>query len=389
MAGRMSLNGRKECHVRKHEAYGKEKVSDKVVLYRIGPEDAGRIQILRLIFCIMVIFIHSYTEKVCLADGEVTFDLPRWAGWMEYMISQVICRCAVPGFFFLSAILLYKKDFSWSENLKRKVRTLLLPYLILNTFWIMFYYFVKQINVLRIFFGNQSNVIAQWGVYDWLNGYLGMSGYPILYPLWFIRDLFFLNIIAKALKAMIDRFPKTWILMIAVFLIFNVQTHIFFLSSDAVIYFSLGYYVIKYDLHFKDLDKLNMALIGIVYAACIAGNCLTYRGRMHSLFSALANAAGMVFFCRFSAYFIKCRLKEKLLEIAKYNFSIYLFHEMNLTMLIKIWFKVFPPTAFFQITAYFIIPFIIAACCLVLSKILERFTPVLYNILTGCRGYYS
>ena len=95
--------------------------------YQISKEESDRIQFLRLIFSVMVVFIHSYTEKVNFAG--VVMEVQESAGmeWFKFTVSNILSRCAVPGFFLISAVLLYKKDFSWKKNIKRKIQSLFVP----------------------------------------------------------------------------------------------------------------------------------------------------------------------------------------------------------------------------------------------------------------------
>ncbi len=355
------------------------------MLYHIEKEESEKIQFLKLVFCIMVVFIHSYTTEVGLAGTVVTVNDSAWLEAVKYITSQIIARCAVPGFFLISAVLLYRKVFTWRENIKRKIQSLLVPYILLNTFWIAFFYVVSNIRILNIFFTNKLYRVSQWGIMEWTNAYLGMSGCPILYPLWFLRDLFVLNILAKAIKLVIDKFPKMWLGLIAAALIFNIESRMFFLSTEALAFFSLGYYIVKYDLHFKDLEKIPAVVVAFIYIGLVTANYLTRTMQVHMVFCALSNGVGIVFWAVISSFFVDRSYKSKLFWAAKYNFSMYLFHEFVLTMLKKIWFKIFLSNRIMLEMAYFLLPLCILLFCLVLSSFLEKLMPKFYSILTGDR----
>lgn len=299
--------------------------------YQISKEESDRIQFLRLVFSVMVVFIHSYTEEVNFADTVIGVEGAVWMKIFTFVISAAISGCAVPGFFMISAVLLYRKQFSWRQNVKRKARSLLVPYFILNTFWIAIFFCVSEIPALRIFFASKLYRVSQWEIMDWVEAYLGMNRPPMLYPLWFVRDLFVLNVIAKALKLLIDRFPRICLAFIVTALVFNIQTRMFFLSTNAIAFFSLGYYVVKYNLHFRDLDKINIVHIGFLYTILVAINYLTKDMQVHIAACALSNAVGILFWAAASRYFMGRECKKNLLWAAKYNFSIYLFHEFSLT----------------------------------------------------------
>ena len=169
-------------------------MKEKLDAYKITDEESKKISIVKVWFTIMVVFIHS-NNKLNFASGN--FDTPAWLEVLKYFISECISRCAVPGFFLISAILLYKKSFKWKENIKKKIKQIMIPYLIFNTFWILFYVVVQHIPVLSNYFSNPDTIVADWSIIDWLEAYLGFQdNYPICYPLWFLRALFVLNILA-------------------------------------------------------------------------------------------------------------------------------------------------------------------------------------------------
>lgn len=356
------------------------------ILYHIEKEESDRIQFIKLIFCVMVIFTHSYVSEIHFADSVVVLEKYAWLEIMKFILSKIIVKCAVPGFLLISAVLLYRKDFSWGENLKKKITTLVVPYLILNTFWIAFNYFIHEFKPLSMLFESQQSQISQWGIIEWTDAYLGMKEFPFVYPLWFLRDLFLLNLISKILKWVIDKFPKMWLIFIIIVLFLNnIRLLAFRQFADDVVFFSLGYYIVKYDLHFRDLDKINIRLAGLIYAILIVISYLTREMPVYHFFLTFSNIVGILFFARCSDYFIHRKYKNKLLWTAKYSFSIYLFHEMSLTSLRKIWFKIFSASIFFQEASYFILPLLIILFCIALSRIMEKFIPRFYGTLTGNR----
>ena len=80
--------------------------------YYLTDDFSRRISICKVWFTVMVLFIHSYTEAVLIKSGTVILQVPKWLEATKYLISVSISKCAVPGFFLISAILLFRKDFS-------------------------------------------------------------------------------------------------------------------------------------------------------------------------------------------------------------------------------------------------------------------------------------
>lgn len=350
--------------------------------YSISSFESERMQILKVIFTVMVVFLHSYTEEVHFSDAEIVLQNSAWFDWVQFVISQVISRCAVPGFFFLSAVLLYRKDFSWADNLKKKCKTLVVPYLILNTMWILIFILFQNIGSLGSFFVNSDRLILNWSALDWLRYY---TAEPYLYTLWFLRDLFVLNCLTKVIKALIDRFPKIIFAALLVLLFISDDIDLYIVQKNALIFFSFGYYFVKYDKHFADIDKLNVFLLTAVYAVSAAAACLIRDTKFFYIALNISIISGLLLLVRLTAYFKQGKIKKAFIRLSGFSFFIYLFHEFNLTCLKKLMYKLLPANNIVQLVQYFAIPCIIIICCVVLAMILKKFTPRIYSLLTGNR----
>ena len=96
-------------------------------------------------------------------------------------------------------------------------------------------------------------------------------------------------------------------------------------------------------------------------------------------------AVGIVFWYACATNF-RSRIKTVLLFVSNYSFCIYLFHELNLTALKKIFAIIFPQTLLFQFIEYLGIPFIILLFCLIFCIILEKYAPNIYYVINGGRS---
>lgn len=355
--------------------------------YEISAEESERIQILKIWFTIMVIFIHSYTEEVHFSEGTLILQVPVWIDWIKTIISRIISRCAVPGYFFISAVLLFRKGFTWIENVKKKLKTLLVPYLILNTAWIVIFFVAQHIAAFSSYFSNDSNIISEWGGVQFANAYLGFDGgYPILYPLWFMRDLMVLNLFAVVIKMLIDRFPKTVFTILTLMVLLNIQTHLFFLRQDALIFFCLGYYFVKYSVSFDDLRRIKKQYIVLSYLTVGVIAFASRNADLNYLPSFASIIIGFIFFYQLASQIPQGSFRKVLMYIAKYSFSIYLFHEMSLTILKKLLTRIFPQTELWQIILYFGIPVIIFGFCLTFGIFLDKHCHKFYLVLVGSRN---
>lgn len=101
--------------------------------YVMTSEESERINVLKVWMCIFVLFIHAYSINVERFGNTLTYVLYQ----ITFLVSRIICDCAVPVFMIISAILLYRKPIRYFDNCCKKVKTLLKPYLIFNTLYLV------------------------------------------------------------------------------------------------------------------------------------------------------------------------------------------------------------------------------------------------------------
>lgn len=99
-----------------------------------------KLKVLSFISIVMVVYIHTY-----YTEGETFATL----GLAERWIGGKTCRIAVPLFYAISGYLFFLKMpdgiRSIASKLKKRVRTLLVPYALANTFTLLFYVAVNLV----------------------------------------------------------------------------------------------------------------------------------------------------------------------------------------------------------------------------------------------------
>lgn len=112
-------------------------------------------------------------------------------------------------FMTIAGYLLFRKDFTWLSNLKKKCKTILVPFVCWNIIWMV----VESI--LHIWMPNQfefsffplrKELTLVFGIPFWKD--------PFYMPFWFLLDLFFLNVLAPILKWFLKDHPILTILSI-------------------------------------------------------------------------------------------------------------------------------------------------------------------------------
>ena len=308
---------------------------------------------------------------------------------MKYFISSVVSRCAVPGFFFMAAMFLYRKPFSWKANALKKIKTLLIPFLLLNTFWIFFSLLLKMTSSLPLlsnYFSDPSDSPANWEAFRWFEAYLS-NRYITLVPTWFMRDLFVLNLLAVFILKILDAFPKISAAVLVLAWLF-VPEELYKSSTwelQAICFFGLGCLFVRKNFKLEIFDRVPALIHWGVYVALVVADLLT-RGKFFNLFiHRLGVIYGIIFWYSCATKFKAGGLKNFLLGFSAFNFSIYIFHELMMSCVQKVFARLFPATPTFQLFLYIFVPMIIILYCVTLSVLLKKYFPRVYALVTGDR----
>lgn len=362
-----------------------ERADTKKVYYDISEQESRVINVAKLCLAILVVFLHSYADGINFSDGVQVYDTPQWLHIMKSIISKIICTSAVPAFFIISSLLLYKKEYNYIDNLKNKVKSLLVPYILVNSFWILFYFCAQQIPMLSIYFSNSGNIVENWKSIDWIDAYFGFSGFPMVGQLWFLRDLFVLNILSKVIKKIIDRFPRLVFIGTIIFWISNIPTGLFFLNRQAIVFFVLGYYVVKYNIRLDILKNIKKYKIVILYLVFVIFDMITMQIENKVINIPIHNVDIFVGIIILLCICSKLKNNKYLLKLSNYSFGLYLFHNPALASLKKILIVIMPKGAISEFIQYLGTPIIIIVLCIQMCMFLNKFFPGLYNLLMGNR----
>lgn len=350
--------------------------------YTISEKESKLLNIIKLFSIILVLYIHSFSSiEYTFESNNIMFNTIQL---IEYVITQVIARAGVPLFFLISSILLYRKDFTFEENLKKKIKRILIPYIICNSIWILIFYVFQNFDIFSKFFTNNENTIKSWNAFNWIDAYIPIfyRTKPFVYPLWFLKDLFILNLFAKIIKMLIDRIPKAFLAFLIIMWLLNINLMI--IEIQSLLFFSLGYYIVKYNIRFKKVDKINVIVFSVLYFLLafgiayveISGKKLAF---IHNSFIIIS----MLYVYIIASKCIKMAENKTGMILIRNSYFIYLFHEWNLLFVKKILDKLIGNNYIIDLIKYCFLPIIIIILCLIISETWKRINKKTYQIVTG------
>lgn len=358
-------------------------------VYPIDDAYSSRIDILKVILIIMVVYIHSNTGQLNYTDQTVDLQAPLALDALKTVVSGIICRIATPLFMLISSVLLYRRPFTWADNMKKKLRTVAVPYLFWNSVWVLVFFIGQSIPYFTTFFPNTDKLVRNFGVLEWIMVYTGnplgswaSDWYPFYYPFWFLKDLFIFNLLAPAIRRAIDKAPVT-VLSIAL-LCWFCNVHLFLFGTETFLFFLLGCYVVRYRLDIRLIDNIRLFDLLPVYAAIIVVQYLW--GHLFPFASNLTLLLGVVVFIRLSrTLYLHSQSRKFFTWISSYVFIIYSCHEFTLSFSRKLLGRLLPQMVSVQIFAYLLLPLIITALCVLVAVILQKLLPRFYGLVTGGR----
>ncbi|MGF2140171.1 acyltransferase family protein [Enterococcus innesii] len=347
-------------------------------MIKISSSNSLRITMLKLISIVMVVFIHSYRT----GNSNLFFFN------FEFTIVNILSRVAVPLFFLISSYLLYLKPFNWGKNLRKKTKTLLIPYILVNTIWILLFLIIGYFSFVRQYLPSDGSLnfnIYSWRIKDWISYYFY---YPFDYPLWFLKDLFILNIFSRFIKNIVDRFPTAILIIISIIWIGGIwlpnPVNILNLNMQSFVFFVLGYYAAKFRLEFENVDRLNK--YGVITAYIFSSIIVLLFKNIYAL-SAVNILIGIVFWIRISIYFSN-KNKELLKYQSKFSmltFFIFAFHELTLGIIVKFTSLIYKNNNILEFIFFIANPIIVISICILLANIITKISPRVASVISGNR----
>lgn len=338
---------------------------------------SNKLKILSFVLILLVVMIHA--NIISNSSSQISIFIQRF-------ISDGLALCAVPMFFIISGFLFgYSFDStklfqSYKSKLKKRVRSLLIPYLLCEIVGILFL-FIFQL-IVPAFIINSGLTVHNFVMSDIIKEMFISP--KIFYQLWFVRDLFLCVVISPLLILGIKYLKIVFILALLVLQFYI--AHIYILGIGSIFYFSLGLYFSFYHsylLRYRFSSKFWW-LVPILWFVATAVICATHT---KSSFGLLIQILGIISI--WIGYDLIFNIKKKYfipLDLTAFTFFIFLFHEPLLSIIKKSYIAIVGTDSIFkELFLYFVAPIIIIAICIYAGVALKSKRPRMYSFITGGR----
>lgn len=295
-------------------------------------------------------------------------------------MSYGLCASAVPLFFLISGFLYFKgcesqfglKDYI-NKN-KKRLRTLVLPYILWNIFTLLLFGAIQTL--MPQMMSGKHALIADYSFRDWLMAFWSTGeGFPINGPMWFIRDLIVLSVLSILIYPLI-RNKLIGLFIVILFFAFGIRGEYFILGAW------LGVHGIDFVNHCK-----KIWIIAIIGYFVLVGINMALDDTIHNVIKSIHEFLGVIAITGlFGRIYERGEIGRNVLFLSGTTFFIYAFHQQPLLMMCKLWKKFMPSSDIFDITGYFLLPFVIIAISVLLYISMQRIAPKTLAVLTGGRG---
>jgi hypothetical protein len=235
---------------------------------------------------------------------------------------------------------------------------------------------------------DSDHLIKNYGLIDWIDVFVGKFterreyNYPFVYQFWFLRDLFILNILFIWIKKLVDKFPFGTFILITILWTNNIKIYI--VSPEALLFFTFGYYIVKYNLTEKNIDAIKTIDLSVIYGITIIFEYLFVEimPTLHKVNIII----GCIFFLKISHHFIKnIKLYGVLSWLEKYQFIVYAVHGVIMPQLLKVYIRIIPLNGIFILLGYFFMILFGIFVSLMIGILFKKLLPKIYAISTGGR----
>jgi peptidoglycan/LPS O-acetylase OafA/YrhL len=381
-----------------------------------------KIRNISFLLLIMVACIHGYNENLRFADGSGFVPSP-WLSFLERFISDGVCRVAVPLFFAISGYLACESTGHhlnagiYGVLLKKRVFSLLIPYLLVSASGIALVFLLQLIPFSRPFFNNYNT--STTSASDWIRIWLLN---PVPFQLWFIRYLMNYFIFFPILYFAIQYLRELVIGVLFLFwawttlyykigawkIAFSLCTFFFCLISgsdiqpyistqknelEGLFFFGLGMYASIHHLPMVLTERkmvlpalLLMWLVWVAYRTLISLDIPQRHNEVHyHLIGFTLLGTVLVWYC-YDVYSRNIESWNWLNRLAPYSFGVFLFHEPMLTVLKKGIAHVLGAGDFSLFISFLASPLIAFLLALWFSVWLAGYMPRVYRWFTGNRN---
>ena len=354
---------------------------------------------------VLLVFVHGYNLDIRYMQPWTQPGEPMTlTAFTEYFLANGIFRFRIPMLFIISGFLFALHDQkSYKERTRKRLRTLLVPYLLWSTIGILFTFLLESFPAGRTLVAGSGIVqiddtrklLTDYHWYELLFRWIFM---PIPYQLWFIRVLLIYNLAYPAIRWCVTHPIGKWIFFSVALLMWLGTMGFVFFEGEGLLFFSLGVWMQKTGFNIElPGRRLNPAWWAIIFVILAAGKTILAFGVIplpaNAIKPVLSLLHKMVVFSGLVACWYGldplvrwCMARRWFTWLSAFAFIIYALHAPLVAYLINpalAWLASLPGS---QMLAFVLLPLCVITLAIATGALLRKISPKAYGLLTGGRG---
>lgn len=354
---------------------------------------------------VLLVFVHGYNlEQRYLQPWTTPDELLTPTSFTEYFLANGIFRFRIPMLFIISGFLYALHDqVPNRQRIPKRLRTLLVPYLVWSAIGIAFTFFLELFPYTRdLIAGSHIVQIDNSRVliheYHWNEILARWIFSPVSYQLWFIRVLLIYNIAYPLIRWCIINPVARWIFFTLAALLWVGTFGFVLFEGEGLLFFSIGVWLQKSNFSIETpRNWLRPFGWGIVFVALAAiKTFLAFKGQEimgDSVFLIMTLMHKLVVLSGLIACWFGCdRLVKWFMDrnwfvwLSAFSFMIYAFHTPLVAYGINGVLDWLKPMEGYRMITFIFLPLAVITFCITMGAVLRILTPKVYSVLTGGRG---
>ena len=353
----------------------------------------------------LLVFVHGYNLDIRYMQPWTIPGQPlTLTAFTEYFLANGIFRFRIPMLFIISGFLYALHDQRpYKQRINKRLRTLLLPYLIWSALGILLTYALETLPAGR-------NLVAGSHIVQIDNSRLLLHNYrwyeltvrwlfiPIPYQLWFIRVLLIYNLAYPAIRWCVTNPKVRWIFFTVAGLLWFITVGFVFVEGEGLLFFSLGIWMQKTEFTIEAPGRWFRPFwwgLGFVLLAAaktfLAFTGETYLGK--GIYPVLLILHKMVVLSGLIACWYGldslvrwCMDRRWFVWLSAFAFMIYAIHAPMVAYLIDPALSLLNPLPDAQLLVFILLPLSVILFAIGSGALIRRISPGIYSLLTGGRG---
>lgn len=342
----------------------------------------GKVYWITFLFSMLVVWVHSYNAELFMGLSGINVTVDR----IEKLLGETLGQMAVPGFFMVSAYLFYRRfrGEKLAAKWRSRVHSVLVPFLLWNFLYYIGYVCATRIPAVTKLVGKPP---VPFNGEQLVRAVVFFQYNPVF---WYLYQLVLLIALAPVIWFLMRR--NATALAVAAFLMFFIWKGWSFpqLNADAFLYYSAAAWTA---LHRQKEGRFAEGGSGsrwLIPAAVLAvlGALALFLGRpgLPLYNNPLKTVLIRLVLASLAWMAVSLAPLPAAPRWIKNSFFLYAVHFALVRLVNKAGAKLFPSSPAVALALFLLLPAFAAAVSYGLTRLMTRYTPQLYDVLSGGRG---